>query len=204
MPLTFHNFCEDVCGALSTDTELLEQFLTWLGPRAASNNTVVKTVGDVVGGVTQPVVSVDDVPVQDESGLNNPSLESITPSGMPACWQSGTQGAITAAVDTVSPGRTGQVAGRVTVSSFTSGDAKLVTTRDLGTCAPAVTPGKTYVLRGWYTSTAQTQFVVHRRNAAGTWSYWTSSPFFGPPRRMPRRRGRPDRCRPAPPASASD
>ncbi|WP_159542009.1 Ig-like domain repeat protein [Aeromicrobium sp. 9AM] len=180
VPLTFHNFCEDVCGALSTDTALFEQFLTWLEPRAASNNTVVKTVGDVVGGVAQPVVSVDDVPTQDESGVNNPSLESIAPSGLPACWQAGTQGAITAAVDTVAPGRTGQVAGRVTVSSFTSGDAKLVITRDLGTCAPAVTPGKAYVLRGWYTSTAQTQFVVHRRNAAGTWSYWTSSPFFGP------------------------
>ncbi len=178
VPLTFHNFCEGVCGPLSTDTALFEQFLAWLEPRAASNNTLVKTVGDVVGGVSQPVVSVDAVPVQDESGLNNPGFESIAPSGMPTCWQAGTQGVITAAVDTVSPGRTGQVAGRVTVSSFTSGDAKLVTVRDLGTCAPSVTPGKTYVLRGWYTSTATTQFVVHRRNAAGTWSYWTSSPFF--------------------------
>ena len=181
VPLTFHNFCGSSCGALSISEEIFTQFLDWLGPRAVSGNTVVKTVGDVIGGDVQPVVAVDDVPIEDESGLHNPSLESITPAnGLPACWQSGTQGTNAAVVDAVAPGRTGQVAGRVTVSSFTSGDAKLVTARDLGTCAPTVTPGKAYVLRGWYTSTASTQYVVHRRNAAGTWAYWTSSPFLPP------------------------
>ena len=174
--LTFHTFCGAQCGALAVNTEIFTQFLDWLGPRAASNNTVVKTVGDVIGGDTKPVVTVDPTPIQDESGLNNPSLESLaTSTGLPTCWQVGSGGTNTSTIDTVTPGRTGQVAGRVTVSSFTDGDARLVTTRDLGTCAPSVTPGKTYVLRGWYTSTATTRFVVHRRDTAGTWSYWTTS-----------------------------
>lgn len=180
--LTFHTFCESQCGELAFNTEVFTQFLDWLGPRAASNNTVVKTVGDVVGGDAKPVVTVDPTPIQDESGLNNPSLENLTPStGLPTCWQVGSQGTNTSTVDTVAPGRTGQVAGRVTVSSLTNGDARLVTARDLGTCAPSVAEGKSYVLRGWYTSTAQTRFVVHRRDTAGTWSYWTTSnPAFAP------------------------
>lgn len=177
--LTFHTFCESQCGELAFNTELFTQFLDWLGPRAASNNTVVKTVGDVVGGDAKPVVTVDPTPIQDESGLNNPSLESNSPStGLPTCWQSGGSGTNTATLDTIAPGRTGQVAGRVTVSSFTNGDARLVTTRDLGTCAPSVAAGKAYVLRGWYTSTAPTRFVVHRRDTAGTWSHWRTSPTF--------------------------
>jgi peptidoglycan/xylan/chitin deacetylase (PgdA/CDA1 family) len=178
--LTFHNFCGSTCGELSVSEEIFTQFLDWLEPRAASNNTIVKTVGDVVGGAAQPVVMVGDpVPIQDESGLNNPSLETLAAStGLPQCWQAGGYGTNTATVDTVTPGRTGQIAGRVTVSNFGNGDAKLITARDLGTCAPSVTPGKSYVLRGWYTSTAATQFDVYLRNASGGWSYWTSSPFF--------------------------
>lgn len=178
--LTFHNFCGTSCGELSIGEEVFTQFLDWLGPRAASNNTVVKTVGDVIGGAVQPVVAVDDpVPTQDESGLNNPGLETV-PAGtnMPQCWQAGGYGTNTAVVDTVTPGRTGQIAGRMTVTDFADGDAKLITARDLGTCAPAVTPGRTYVLEGWYTATARTQYDVYLRNTAGGWSYWTSSPFF--------------------------
>jgi len=180
--LTFHNFCGSSCGDLSIGEEVFTQFLDWLGPRAASHHTLVRSVGDVVGGPVRPLVTVGDpVPTQDESGLSNPGLETITPgTEMPQCWQAGGYGSNTVVVDTVTPGRTGAVAGRMTVTDFTDGDAKLITARDLGTCAPSVTPGKAYVLSGWYTSTSRTQYDVYLRNTAGGWSYWTSSPFFAP------------------------
>lgn len=179
--LTFHNFCGDVCGELSVTQSVFSDFLAWLEPRQASHNTIVKTVGDVIGGPVKPVVTTPDPdPPQDASGLNNPSLESISPSGMPTCWQPGGYGVNNPTFDTVSPGRTGQRAGRVTMTDYEFGDAKLLPSLDLGTCAPPATPGKSYVLRGWYTSTALTQFDVYLRTSAGGWTYWTSSPWFGP------------------------
>jgi hypothetical protein len=65
------------------------------------------------------------------------------------------------------------------LSNYANGDAKLVPTLDLGECAPTVTPGKTYTISEWYTSTAVTQFTVYYRTANGLWNYWTSSPWFG-------------------------
>ncbi|MCW2790234.1 MAG: hypothetical protein JWP56_2537 [Aeromicrobium sp.] len=177
--LTFHNFCGAVCGELSVTEQVFTEFLDWLQLRAASNNTTVKTVGDVIGGDVKPVVTVPDpVPTQDGSGLNNPGMETLSSTGLPSCWQKGGFGVNTAVLDTVTPGRTGQRAGRVTVTDYQDGDAKLLPSLDLGTCAPAATPGKSYVLRGWYTSTAPTQYDVYLRTAAGGWTYWTSSPYF--------------------------
>jgi hypothetical protein len=66
------------------------------------------------------------------------------------------------------------------MTGYTSGDSKLLPSLDAGSCAPPATAGKTYSLRAWYTSTASTQFAVYYRNSAGTWVYWTSSPWLAP------------------------
>ena len=177
--LTFHNFCGTVCGELSVSESVFTQFLDWLELRKASNNTSVKTVGDVIGGtVKPPVATPDPTPITDPSGLNNPGFETLNSSGIPMCWQQAGFGANTAAFSTVTPGRTGNRASRVTVTNYVDGDAKLLPSLDLGTCSPSVTAGKSYVLRGWYASTALTQFAVYLRTAAGGWEYWTSSPHL--------------------------
>jgi peptidoglycan/xylan/chitin deacetylase (PgdA/CDA1 family) len=112
------------------------------------------------------------------NGIVNPSLEQAGTGGIARCWMTGGFGTNTAAFAVATPGRTGTVAERLTMTGYASGDAKLLPTMDLGECAPTVTTGHTYSLRTWYLSTAPTQFAVYLRNSAGVWSYWTSSPWF--------------------------
>jgi peptidoglycan/xylan/chitin deacetylase (PgdA/CDA1 family) len=178
--LTFHNVCASGCGDLNVTPTIFSQFLTWLQPRATSMNTVVKTVGDVVGGAVKPVVQGAVVPpaAPGVNGVKNPSLETAGTAGLPACWMQGGYGANTAAFSSVSPGRTGNIAEKLTVTGYTDGDAKVLPLFDLGQCSPSVAAGHTYSLRTWYTSTAVTQFAVYLRSATGAWQYWTSSPWF--------------------------
>ncbi|MEA2212318.1 MAG: hypothetical protein QOF83_2266, partial [Solirubrobacteraceae bacterium] len=66
------------------------------------------------------------------------------------------------------------------ISAFTTGDRKLVSAQDTGACAPAVNPGHTYTVTGWYkvpTGTAAPRFFAYYRNNTG-WVYWTQSPIF--------------------------
>ena len=66
----------------------------------------------------------------------------------------------------------------VTVTNYSSGDAKLLPTLDLGACTPTVVPGNTYNLSVMYESTAVSQFALYYRTTNGSWAYWTSSPWF--------------------------
>ncbi len=110
--------------------------------------------------------------------VKNPSLETAGTGAFPQCWQSAGFGANTPAFSTVAAARTGTKAERLTITGYSSGDAKMLTAMDSGTCAPAATAGKTYSVRAWYTSTAVTQFALYYRNASGNWVYWTSGPWL--------------------------
>jgi hypothetical protein len=73
----------------------------------------------------------------------------------------------------------GQFAQKLTITSWTNGDAKLVPTFDSVNCAPLVTVGRTYNLAASYKSNAGTFITLYRQDAAtGTWVYWTQSPAF--------------------------
>lgn len=176
---TFHHVC-DHCADLSISPSLFQQFTEWLAARSATHNTVVRTVAQVVGGPVQPVVtaSLPPAPGPGVNGIQNPGLETLGANGVPACWQTGGYGTNTSSFATVSPGHAGAVAEQLTMTGFQSGDAKLLPTLDQGECAPTVTPGHRYSLRGWYVSDAPTQFEVYLRNAQGDWSYWTASPWL--------------------------
>jgi peptidoglycan/xylan/chitin deacetylase (PgdA/CDA1 family) len=180
VPFTFHNICESGCGDPTTTPALFEQFVQWLAARESTNNTVVRTVGDVIGTAAQPVVSgpVAAPLAPGVNGIGNPSLETAAATGSPECWMQGGYGENVAAFSTVSPGRTGATASKVVVSGYVSGDAKLLPQFDGGSCSPTILPGHTYSLRTWYKSTAVTQFAVYLRTSAGAWQYWTSSPWF--------------------------
>ncbi|WP_353665660.1 polysaccharide deacetylase family protein [Microbacterium sp. che218] len=172
---TFHHVCDNACDDLAVSTSVFGQFLSWLKTRQAAG-TVVKTIGSVVGGTTKPVVNGPSVPAATGStnGIVNPSMET----GAPDCWMRGGYGDNTAAFSTGSPAHTGTIASGITMSNYVDGDAKLLPQFDLGQCSPTVTPGRTYALREWYQASGPTQFAVYLRSTTGTWSYWTSSPWF--------------------------
>ncbi|MGV8895550.1 MAG: cell wall-binding repeat-containing protein [Rhodoglobus sp.] len=180
--LTFHHVCDgcDPTNSLSITPALFTQFTTWLADRGTTNNTVVKTVGAVVGGAVAPIVGSNNAaaPGPGVNGVVNPSLETAGTGGFPQCWAQGGFGTNTATFSTVTAARTGTAAEQLVVSGLSSGDAKLILTQDLSTCAPTVTPGHTYSLRAWYMSNVTTQFDVYLRDSNGSWTYWTSSPYF--------------------------
>ena len=179
---TFHHVC-DGCDPLSVSPALFDQFTTWLAAREATNNTVVRTVHEVIGGTVAPATPgpVVEPPAPGENAVKNPSLETPGSTSLPQCWFAGGYGVNTptfTTTTTAAEARTGTKAEVVDVTGYVSGDAKLLPTFDLGGCSPTVVPGHTYSLRAWYKSTAVTQFVVYYRTGIGTWAYWTSSPWF--------------------------
>jgi hypothetical protein len=108
------------------------------------------------------------------SMLANASLENYsTSSSAPDCWQQGGYGTNTSSWTKTSNAHTGNWAQTVTVTSYTNGDRKLVTTQNASACSPRVTPGHTYNLSVWYESTQPTHIEAYYENSSGTWVYWT-------------------------------
>ncbi|MDY7542487.1 MULTISPECIES: polysaccharide deacetylase family protein [unclassified Cryobacterium] len=175
--LTFHHIATGLTDPLTISPTLFTQFVQWLKTRPAT--TTIKTVDQVIGGTVKAVVSGPAVaPKPVGSNLvSNPGFETLT-AGVPQCWQGASFGTNTPAFTTVSPGRTGNRAGRLTMTGYSNGDAKWLPTPDLGGCAPAATPGTAYALSAWYKSTAATQIEVYYRTGLGSWTYWTASPLF--------------------------
>ena len=65
-----------------------------------------------------------------------------------------------ASTTNVPPGSpAGSKSENVTVTNYSSGDAKLLPTLDQGACTPTVVPGNTYNLSVQYESTAVSQFA---------------------------------------------
>ena len=178
LPLVFHHICDNDCNAYSISTANFGAFLAWL----QTQNVSVETVNQVMGGAVSPAVSAPQVQpaAPGVNGAANPSLE--TPdaynSGFPACWRASTSGTNDASFSETSNAHSGSVAESITIGSYTSGDAKLITVQDLGQCAPGAVPGDLYVLSGWYQSTTPTRFVLWYRDSNGGWHYWTQSPQF--------------------------
>ncbi|MBO1755867.1 polysaccharide deacetylase family protein [Allobranchiibius sp. CTAmp26] len=196
--LTFHHICAPITAAgtlpcpadQSTTPTIFNAFASWLASYAktVANNTSVATVDQEVrkylGSAYPAYVTPQAVPNPAPApvgvnALSNPSLETTDPNtGFPTCFQPGGWGSNSAAWSASTPGHTGTAAEQLTLSNYSSGDAKLLPTLDLGTCSPSVVPGKTYNLSTWYTSTGTTQFALYYRDSTGAWYYWTSSPWF--------------------------
>ncbi|MBG6225989.1 peptidoglycan/xylan/chitin deacetylase (PgdA/CDA1 family) [Arthrobacter sp. CAN_A2] len=176
LQLTFHHV-DDTGSALAVPPSVFEAFVVWLAAREESG-TVVRTVDEVVGG---PVKAAVDSPAPPRTGnlVRNAGLEALAPDGsLPACWQKAGFGENQRTFALEGAPRTGEVAAQVSLSDYVDGDAKLVPTMDLGTCAPAVDPTRAYDLGVWYRSSGETQFEIYTRDWDGTWSYWASSPAF--------------------------
>ncbi len=110
--------------------------------------------------------------------VQNASLETAGTGAFPQCWQASNYGTNTPVFSSSTAAHTGTRAETVAVTGYANGDAKLLPTLDSGSCAPVGIAGHTYSMRAWYNSTVPTQFAAYYKAANGTWTYWTSSPWF--------------------------
>jgi peptidoglycan/xylan/chitin deacetylase (PgdA/CDA1 family) len=177
VPFIFHHeSCDNGCGNLSIDPALLEGFASWLADQQRAGTVAVRTVGQVIarpGGPERPA------PAATSTAMANGDLTAGS-STMPDCWQAAGFGTNTASYRW-SPAAGGQPASEtVTVSAYSDGDATMLPRLDLGQCTPSTSPGVATPLAARYQSTVPTQFAVYRRTGAGSWEYWTSSPFLPP------------------------
>jgi hypothetical protein len=173
--LTFHNLC-DGCDQYAITPADFNSLLDWLAGRAAAG-TVVQTVTQVIGGPLQPAVLGPPAPPPSGPELvSNPSLESNdSGGGVAECFQLGGYGVNNRATARTADAHTGLVGVQLSVSGYVSGDAKVLTRMDGGSCTPALNAGTRYRISAWYKSSAATQFVLYVRDALGDWSYWSTS-----------------------------
>jgi hypothetical protein len=96
-------------------------------------------------------------------------MESLT-GGFPTCFEKAGWGTNAATYDQVSPGRTGAVAERITMTAVSSGDRKTLLAQSA--CAPQVVAGHRYELSVYYQgSTPNLALTVFKHTAVG-WSYY--------------------------------
>jgi peptidoglycan/xylan/chitin deacetylase (PgdA/CDA1 family) len=180
-PLVFHQIC-NACDGNSISPTNFQAFLDWLQPRASSG-TVVRTVGDVVGGATQPAVAgpAAPAPPNGTNALRNASLEQDSDANKaPDCWDFDNYGSSTYSWTRTTDAHSGSFGERLDISGYSDGDGKLVVSRDMGFCTPSAAPGHKYRITAWYKANAPVAFVAQTRDAIGAYAYWTTSPSFAP------------------------
>jgi peptidoglycan/xylan/chitin deacetylase (PgdA/CDA1 family) len=172
-----HDICPSYCQYGITKPQL-QQVLSWMHSNTGPDLSV-ETVHQVVGGAVKPLVAAPAPTKIGKAGVRNAALTSSS-SGQPACFETADYGSNSTKFSYngySGPGGTG--AETVSMTSASSGDAKLLQNTDLGQCAPPAKPGRTYVLGASYKSSVPTQFEVYYRNQAGAWAYWTSGTRYG-------------------------
>jgi peptidoglycan/xylan/chitin deacetylase (PgdA/CDA1 family) len=181
VPLVFHHICDEECDAASIDPATLDAFLDWLGSEEG-NGVSVKTVHEVIGGEDKALVAGPAAPVRTGELIENPSLEadegsaSVPANGVPDCWTIGTTGVNSFEATRTADAYSGSFAERIAITGFESGDKRLITTQDLGQCAPQASPTHTYTASAHYKGEGTMRWVGYLRNGQGGWSFWAQSP----------------------------
>ena len=167
-------------GPRSVTPTVFGEFVDWLGSRVQQGTTAVRTVHDVIGGGTKSSVAGPPPPTAPPgvNAIRNPRLETAGQYGLPQCWQVASYGDNSQVLSSLTPGQSGEIARRLDVTGYASGDAKLLPVLDMGACSPGIIPGHRYSLKAMYESTAPTQFALYYRNTGGVWSFWTASPWM--------------------------
>ena len=180
VPLVFHSVC-DGCSSYGVTPATLDAFLAWLKTREASN-THVRTVYQVMSGDLPSAPPPVPPPPLGPNLLLNASVETDQDgNGVSDCFMRNNWGTNSVAWSRVAGGHSGTFAERVQVTSYSSGDAKVLPVLDAGQaaggCAPAVEATATYEFGLWYQSTVAVTPVLFYRNSAGTWVYWRDGPL---------------------------
>jgi peptidoglycan/xylan/chitin deacetylase (PgdA/CDA1 family) len=175
VPITFHKICETNCDTESISSSKFGAFLDWLQSQQG-NGVSVKTVHQVIGGPELPPVT-GPAPVQNAGDpIQNESLEADqNGNGVPDCWTVGGSGTNTFTAQMTNDDHSGSFAEQLSINSFGSGDRRLVTTQDLGQCAPPVTPNDSYTASGWIKGSGTVVWDAYTRNSQGAWTFWKAS-----------------------------
>jgi hypothetical protein len=172
----FHHIC-DRCNAYSMTAADFASFLDWLVAQR-SQNIVVQTVHEVIGGPVRPAAG--GPPSANPPGRNllrNPSFEQgVNRDGSPACWDTLAFGTNSSTWKRTNDAHSGRYAERLDVMSYASGNPELISHQDLGQCAPTVKAGHTYSMGAYYKSTAPARFFVYRQDRMGAWTWWIGGP----------------------------
>ncbi len=132
--------------------------LTVVATNAANQSTTSAAVSVTVNNVVTP-------PANPSNLVPNPSVETIAGS-LPANWHGDGWGTNTATETYEADGHTGSHSLKVTVSKYTSGDAKWYF--DDAT----VTPGQNYSYSNWYKSSVDTEIDAQVTSTSGAVSYY--------------------------------
>jgi peptidoglycan/xylan/chitin deacetylase (PgdA/CDA1 family) len=177
--LVMHHVCSN-CDPYSVPAVQLDTFLAWLAARAAGGTTV-KTVGEVIGGAQQPAVPgpPPPSPLSTTNLLRNASMEDVrSTTGIPTCWQRGGYGTNTYSWSNTSDAQDGNIAQRMSISSYTDGDRKMISPQDLGACAPSTVVGHTYQIHGWYKTNGTARLIAYYRTSLGGWQFLAQGPVL--------------------------
>ena len=160
-------------GALPAGTTAI----SW-GMSIAANGSL--TVDDF--GLSATALSV---PYSD-AVIRNASLEiDGDRNGVPDCWLPSGYGTSSYSFTRVADAHSGQWGERLSITSLSSGDRKMVVSLDAGRtaggCAVDVTPGSRHQVGVWYHSTAPVTMFVYLRDATGAWRWWSSASFGSSP-----------------------
>ncbi len=172
LTLTFHNICDSGCGSNSISAANLDALLDWLQAQPA-NEVSVRTVRQVMALPAPPPPA---------NLLQNPGLENgLTANGL-SCWLRTNNSGNTATWSHSSDAHSGANAETVTISSYSSGDQKLVSTQDPAatpSCSPPGIPGHVYQVGAWYKTSAgaNVRMVAYYRDAGGAWIFWREQPL---------------------------
>ncbi|HEY9305694.1 MAG TPA: chitobiase/beta-hexosaminidase C-terminal domain-containing protein, partial [Mycobacterium sp.] len=138
------------------------------------NHTLAARAVDSSGNSTTSSSVKVFVSNQTANLLQNPSLEQAGTNNVPSCWLLGGYGTNSFSWTRTTDAHSGSAAENLNISSYSSGDRKLVNTQDSGSCAPAAIPGHSYTVSAWYKSGAQPAFYAYYRTSSG-WVFWTNS-----------------------------
>jgi len=173
---TLHEVCPNNCG-LGTSAAILTTVLKWLRNQRA-NNVTVEPMNQVIGGPLRPDVPGPAPRRLPAPGIANASLRQAA-KGSPVCFQHASSAGTAATFSYQARGGPhGAGAETVRVTRPGNGDAELLPTMDLGSCAPSVSSGRAYKTGLWYKASGPAHIEVYRRTSIGDWVYWTTSPGF--------------------------
>jgi peptidoglycan/xylan/chitin deacetylase (PgdA/CDA1 family) len=178
LPLTFHHIC-DGCNQYAVSAAWFGALLDFL---AAQPDITVARVRDVVGGDVQPAVAATSLTTTSATQmLQNGGLEILGTDGVPSCFEQGGAGDATAAWYQVRGYGGSGTAEQVHVTRMPPhSDAKLISRRDAGICAPRVSPRTRYVATARYRTRQDARMVAYARDDEGTWTYFAQSPELRP------------------------
>jgi hypothetical protein len=139
VPLVFHQVCNN-CSPYSITKEKLKAFLSWLKTREI-NNTIVKTVNEVMTG--------DKPPPLGPNLVTNPSLElDQDGNSLADCWERVSWGNNTGVWTRSNDAHDGIIAERIQVTGYSRSDLTLLRTLDAGHavsgCVSQINPNASY------------------------------------------------------------